>query len=112
MSILQNMNLGFRFLLEICALVSLGYWGFYTGNGTLMKVILGIGTPLMIAFVWGVFGSPKAIIKISMPLHILLEVIVFVLPIFALYFVGKTNLAWIYGICVIINRLLMFVWKQ
>ncbi|KAA9021141.1 DUF2568 domain-containing protein [Niallia endozanthoxylica] len=41
MFILQSMNLGLRFLLEICALVALGYWGFHIGSGNMMKIILG-----------------------------------------------------------------------
>jgi hypothetical protein len=34
MLIVQSLNLAVRFLLEICALTALGYWGFKTGNGT------------------------------------------------------------------------------
>ncbi|KAA9021140.1 DUF2568 domain-containing protein [Niallia endozanthoxylica] len=64
------------------------------------------------AIIWGVFGSPKAIVKLSMPLHLFLELMVFVLPAIALYSVDKPQLAWIYGISVLMNRLLMFVWKQ
>lgn len=112
MFILKSMNLGLRFLLEICALVALGYWGFHIGNGTMMGIVLGVGAPLFIAIIWGVFGSPKAIIKLSMPLHLVLELLVFVLPAIALYFVDKPQLAWIYGISVLMNRLFMFVWKQ
>jgi ABC-type Na+ efflux pump permease subunit len=77
-----------------------------------MKIILGIGGPLLIALVWGVFGSPNAMVKLSMPMHLLLELIVFGLPAIALYTTGKPKLAWIYGTYVIVNRLLMFVWKQ
>jgi hypothetical protein len=112
MTLLQNLNLALRFSLEICGLIALGYWGFHTGNGKLLKVLLGIGTPLFIAVIWGVFGSPKAVYKVSMPLQLVLELLVFGLPAIALYFAGKPQLAWIYAIIVIINRLLMFMWKQ
>ena len=112
MYILQNMNLGLRFLLEVCGLVAIGYWGFYMGNGVMLKIILGIGSPLFIALIWGVFGSPNAVVKIAMPFHLLLEFIVFVLPFIALYVTGNVTLASIYGIIVVINRLLMFLWDQ
>lgn len=111
MSILQNMNLGLRFLLEVCGLVAIGYWGFYMGNGMMLKMILGIGSPLFIAFIWGVFGSPNAVVKISMPYHLVFEIIIFVLPFIALFVTGNVKLAWIYGIIVVINRLFMF-WDQ
>lgn len=112
MSLLQNINLGLRFVLEICALVAVGYWGFQTANGMFMKIMLGVVAPLFMAIIWGVFGSPKAIVKLAMPWHIFLELLVFGLPAMALYFAGKPKLAWFYILIVIINRLLMFVWKQ
>ncbi|MFD1708783.1 YrdB family protein [Siminovitchia sediminis] len=112
MEILRPANLALRFLLEICALLALGYWGFQTGNDNVMMILLGIGTPILTALVWGVFGSPNAIVKLSMPLHICLELIVFGTPAIALYAIGKHQIAWIYGLCVIFNRLFMFVWKQ
>ena len=112
MMILQNLNLAVRFLLELCALAAVGYWGFQKGNSTMIKWVLGIGAPIIIAGVWGVFGSPNAIIKLPMTMHLLLELLVFGISTIALYAAGKLQLAWIYGICVVINSLLMFVWKQ
>ena len=41
--ILLVINLALRFLLEVCALGFLGYWGFQSGQGILMKFVLGIG---------------------------------------------------------------------
>ena len=111
MLILQNINLAVRFLLEICALAAVGYWGFQTGNG-MMKWVLGIGAPIFLAMIWGVFGSPKAMIVVPTILHFFIEIIVFGIPVLALCAAGKSQLAWIYGICVVINRLLMFLWKQ
>ena len=48
-----------RFGLELAALVALGYWGFTTG-GTVVRIVLGIGAPLLAAVLWGLFVSPKA----------------------------------------------------
>lgn len=112
MLILQNFNLALRFFLELCALGALGYWGFHTGKGTITKIALGIGAPFVIAVIWGIFGSPNASVKLSALLHLFLELIVFGLPIVALFAAGKPHLAWIYGAAVIINRFLMFVWGQ
>src|SRR5215211_3227281 len=42
-------NLALRFLLELCALVALGYWSFKGGGGPIMKLALGIGAPLLAA---------------------------------------------------------------
>lgn len=112
MVILKSINLAIRFLLELCALASLGYWGFLTGKGITAKPFLGIGAPILLAWIWGVFGSPKAKIKLSIPLHLFLELFVFGIPALALYAAGKPQLAWIYGFCVVLNRIFMFIWKQ
>ncbi len=112
MVILQYTNLALRFFLELCALMALGYWGFQTGKGVMLKWLLGIGAPLLTAVMWGTFGSPNAAVKLSAPLHVLLEVLVFGLPAVALFAAGKPTWAWIFAITVIINRALMYVWGQ
>ena len=45
MNVFKGLNLLVRFLLELCMLAAIGYWGFKTGSGWVMKVILGIGLP-------------------------------------------------------------------
>lgn len=65
MILLQYTNLAIRFLLELCALATLGYWGFHTGQGFLLRLGLGLGSPLALAVLWGMFGSPNA----AYPLH-------------------------------------------
>jgi hypothetical protein len=43
MGALRSANLALRFILELLAVVALGYWGFQTGRGTAVTWILGIG---------------------------------------------------------------------
>jgi hypothetical protein len=109
---IKYVNLALRFLLELCALLALGYWGFHTGKSLILKVVLGIGTPLMVAVVWGIFGSPDAPVKLSASLHLLLELVIFGLPVIALYAAGKHGLSFVFGLAVVVNRLLMYIWKQ
>lgn len=83
--LIKSANIVLRFLLELCALVALGYWGFKTGKGPIMKTLLGIGAPLVTAVVRATFGSPGAPIPLSGPLHLILELVVFGLAAAALY---------------------------
>ncbi|MGJ9457317.1 YrdB family protein [Oceanobacillus sp. CF4.6] len=53
------------FLLEIAALIAFSYWGFHVDKGIFIKVLLGISTPILIAFVWGLFLAPKATYPIT-----------------------------------------------
>ncbi|AVR00895.1 hypothetical protein OBCHQ24_18450 [Oceanobacillus iheyensis] len=49
------LNVMLRFLLEILTLLAIGFWGFQRGSGTITSFLLGIGVPLIIAVIWGVF---------------------------------------------------------
>ena len=42
-------NLTVAFLLELCALAALGYWGLRTASGPAAKAALGIGAPALYA---------------------------------------------------------------
>ncbi|MBO1513384.1 YrdB family protein [Metabacillus bambusae] len=112
MLLLKASNLGLRFVLELCALAALGYWGFKTGHGIFLKVILGIGTPLVAATLWGLFGSPAAPFKVGVPIRLLLEIVINGAAAFALYASGKPSLAGTFIVVVIINKVLMIVWEQ
>lgn len=112
MLMVKTANLALRFLLEICALASLGYWGFHTNNGTLAKIGFGIGAPLLAAFVWGMFVATKATVTVSEPLHLILEFAVFGAAVAALYAAGRQSLSVAFALVVLINRVLMSVWDQ
>ncbi|HYF76264.1 MAG TPA: YrdB family protein [Symbiobacteriaceae bacterium] len=109
---LQGANLGVRFLLEICALVGLGYWGFRTGNGGTARYVLGIGAPLLAAVVWGMFVAPKASIPVSGAVRMGLELVIFGSAAAALWAVGRTGLAAAFALVAVISRVLMIVWRQ
>jgi hypothetical protein len=63
MQALRLVNLAIAFCLELAVLIAVCYWGFHL-SGTL-RVVAGIGAPILFAVLWGVFAAPKA----SMPLH-------------------------------------------
>ncbi|MBS4211295.1 MULTISPECIES: YrdB family protein [Neobacillus] len=109
---LQSINIALRFLLELCSLFAVGYWGYKTGESLVVQWILAVGGPLVLAVIWGLMGSPKAPIKLSEPFYFILEIIVFGLPVLLLALLGKNELAWFIGIVVVINKILMIIWKQ
>jgi len=109
MAIAQSVNLLVRFLLELCILGSLGYWGFQTHTGILAKIVLGLDAPLLAAIVWGAFVSPKAAIALSAPLWILVQVGVFGAAMIALLVSGRPALAWSLGLAAIVNGVLMYL---
>jgi Protein of unknown function (DUF2568) len=112
LELIKGANLALRFLLELCALVALGYWGFKTGSGEPAKIALGIGAPLVAAVVWGVFVAPRAPVEPPGVLVLLLQVLVFGSAAASLAATGHRTLALAFGVIVIINAILMHVWAQ
>src|SRR5690349_8077903 len=112
MEAIQSVNLALRFLLELCALVALGYWGFHTGDSMAGKVALGIGSPLLAAVVWGLFVAPKATVTVPGPIHVLLQIMVFGSATAALAVSGHRVLALAFMLNVIVNAVLLHVWRQ
>ncbi|MEH7346392.1 YrdB family protein [Bacillus sp. JJ1532] len=109
---IKVVNIILRFLLELFGLSVYGYWGYKMGTTSIMRWGLAAGIPIMIALVWGLFGSPKATFQLSGISHLLLEIGIFLIPVVLLISLGKVQLAWVYGIIVVVNRILMYLWEQ
>jgi hypothetical protein len=112
MNILKGINLTVRFLLELCMLAAVGYWGFTTHSGWVLKILFGIGLPVFIAVIWGLFMAPKSTRRLSGVPFTVMDIILLGSGAVALYASGLANLAWIYATVVIISEALRLVWKQ
>ena len=75
LELLKGANLLLAFLLELCAPGAYAYWGFKTGSGTIAKIGLGIGAPLVAAVAWGTFVSPQAPVQLPGLLVLVLQVL-------------------------------------
>jgi len=95
------------FLLELAALAALGYWGFHIDKALWVKILFGIGTPLLAAIIWGTFVSPKASIPVLDPARILLQLVVFVSAAAALYSAGRSTLAAVFLVTALIEIVLV-----
>jgi hypothetical protein len=112
MDALKVLNLAVRFLLELCMLAAVGYWGFKTQAGWLLKILLGIGLPVLIAVLWGAFLAPKATHPLSGVSFLTLELILLASGSVALFASGKPSLGWVYTVTFFVNKMLLVVWKQ
>ena len=112
MDVLKGINLVVRFLLELCMLAAVGYWGFKTQSGWGMKLILGIALPLLIAAGWGLFVAPRAIYPLRGIPHLVLALILLGSGAVALFASGNPTLGWVYAIILIINQVLLVMWKH
>jgi hypothetical protein len=112
MDALKAVNLGVRFVLELCALAALAYWGWKAGDRMPAKLLLGIGAPLVAAVVWGLFVAPKATFDVGDGLRLALELVVFGCAVAALVAAGRIGLGVALGVVYAVNRVLMAVWDQ
>jgi hypothetical protein len=110
--VLRPANRALRFLLEVAALVAIAYWGFDTGDSLPVRVALGLAAPLVVAVVWGVFGSPQAAVPVSDRGRLLLEGLVFGAAAAGLYAAGQPILGGLFAAVVVGNHALMQLWDQ
>lgn len=104
-------NLAVRFILELIILFSLGYWGFSHGSGIILKIILGVGLPLIAAFIWGKTISPKATFNLSLLWTLVIEAVIFTSAIYCLVQLGYQWFAVVFGLIALINRFVIIRWK-
>ena len=108
----KNANLALAFFLELGVLVALGYWGFQMGQGTIAKIGLGIGAPLMAVVVWGLFGAPNAVWHLNGPWRLILEVVFFGSAAVALFVSGQRVLGVPFALVFVLNHALIYAWAQ
>lgn len=112
MELIKIVNILIRFLIELCVIGILGYWGFHIGKEYFLKMLFGIGIPLLVIIIWGLFGSPAAPLQLTGFAKILLEILIFGSAIAALVHTGNIRVSILLGIVIILNSVLMMVWKQ
>lgn len=107
-------NLATRFFLELLALIATGY-GFWAMGQGLIRYLLAIGVPLLMAFLWGTFRTPN---EPHHPVHatrpipgwarLVLEAVVFGGGAWGLFSTGLLTAAWIYTLVVLIHYVLSY----
>ena len=112
LTIIKNANLALAFLLELGVLAALGYWGFQTSQGTIAKIGLGIGAPVLAVVLWWLFGAPQAMWHLNGVFRLLLEVIFFGSAAVALYAAGQHVLGVVFALVFILNTVLVSLLGQ
>ncbi len=108
------LNLAVRFILEIAALVAIGYWG-WTQHDGFVRYLLAIGGPILAAILWGTFAVPddpsrsgKAPVPVPGIVRLALELALFAFAAWALYDAGNSLLALILAAVVVVHYALSY----
>ena len=112
MSALKNANLGLAFLLELVAIAAFAYWGWNASDSTLVKIVLGLGTPILAIVLWGIFAAPRSSRRLQGTAYLIFKVVFFALAILALFAADSIPLGTLFAVVFVINTILLLVWHQ
>ena len=105
----HSVNLVVRFLLELAALIAIGYWG-WTQHEGFLQYLLAIGGPILAAVLWATFAVPddpsrsgRAPVPVPGIVRLALELALFAFAAWALYDAGNSPLALILVAVVVIH---------
>jgi hypothetical protein len=95
-----------RFVLELFALFSLGYWGYLAWPFPLPGVFFMIGAPLFAAVIWGLFRSPKAVFPQDVVGRTLVEVFVMGAAVATWFMLGYPIVGIVFGVVAAVSGFL------
>ncbi len=111
-SLLKNVNLALAFVLELGVLASLCYFGFVSGPSTFVKIVLGIGLPVVAIVIWALFGAPKSQWQFTGFWFLLLQILFFGSAALALYVSGQRVPGIVFALLFVLNTSLAYAWGQ
>ena len=108
---LKSINLALAFILELAMLAAFAYWGFQTGGSAVVKILLGIGIPLLVVAVWGTFMAPNSSRRLQGTGYLVVKVVLFGLAVAALIIAGQRVAGIVLAVVFIINTILLYIWE-
>jgi hypothetical protein len=105
-------NLFVAFLLELAALYILGYWGFHLALPEAWQWGLGVGVPIVFLTAWGIWAAPKSKHRLKGWKLWTYKVVAFGIAAWALWATGQTQGAMIFEVVVLVNLVLLWIWKR
>lgn len=112
LSLLKTANLALSFGLELVMLGALAIWGIVTGDTTLSRWVLGLGSPVLAAVIWGIWLAPRSDLRLEVPWLVMAQLVIFAVAAVALYIAGYPRFAISFALLVALNVTLTTVWQQ
>lgn len=109
---MRNLNLAFRFVLEVLVLLALFLFGLGASDNLLIALPIAIGLVIIVMVIWGLFISPKASHRLPDPTRLGVELGIFFIGALAFGFAVGWILAILFGLAVLISLVLMFMLGQ
>ncbi|MEU2338440.1 YrdB family protein [Streptomyces sp. NPDC013172] len=100
------------FLVELVALACLSWWGFAVSHDEALRILLGVGTPLLAMVLWSLFAAPRARLRPSLPLVLVVKAVVLGGGAAALYGVGHPGAAIAMAVVVVTNTAVAEIFRR
>ncbi|GHE12850.1 YrdB family protein [Streptomyces alanosinicus] len=100
------------FLVELAALAFLSWWGFTVSHDAALRVLLGVGTPLVAIVLWSLFAAPRARLRPALPLVLAVKAVVLGGGAAALYGVGHPGAAVATSVVVVANTAVAEIFRR
>jgi hypothetical protein len=100
---LHAANEALAFLLELCMLAALAWWGATAVSATAGRVALAVICPVLAVTGWSLFAAPRARIRMPLPGVLAVKAVAFAAGTAALYAVGQHALAIAFAIVAVVN---------
>jgi Protein of unknown function (DUF2568) len=104
----QALTLALRVLTEAGIVGAFAWWGYQTGAGTGMKILLAVGAPALGFGFWGAVDFRQAG-RLAEPLRLLQELAISALAAAALYAAGQHLLGWALGLVSVVYHALVYL---
>ncbi len=109
---LKAINLALAFVLELVMIAAYAYWGFRLTDSLLLNVALGIGAPLLVMVIWGLFLAPRSEKRLTGASYLVLKSVLMGGSMMALAVAGQPTAAIIFAVVAVINQGLLILWNQ
>ena len=108
---MRSLNLLLRLLLELCALVALGWWGYHVSHIPAVHWVLALAAPLLLAILLGDVRGAEVWFKLPRGERAALGFLLLELSAASLAFAGQTALAAGFGTAIAVNALMLYLWR-
>lgn len=105
-------NLVLRFIVELLGFTAVAYAAAQIFDSGLASLLAAVGTTAALITIWAVVVAPKAANRLSQPQKEVIGTVILLLTGVALGFAGQVELAVIYGAAVLVNAVLLFVFRK
>ncbi len=95
-----------RFLVELFALFSLGFWGYLAWPFPWPALAFIVGAPLFAAVVWGLFRSPRAPFPLDPVGKALVEILIMGAAVVAWLMLGHPIIGIVFGVIAVVSGII------